>query len=589
MVGARPVYEEALQADERELKCMFQTRLRVAKPEELKDYSQDQLCKCLEMRVAHTRKRPTPEQESEQVPGSLKSRMVAKDLKVWNKEPIERTFAATPGMIAWRLNIANTDLAVCRESATDYDVAFLQGYSYKELGMPDVLVRWKDYRDGNKVVYGFLEGPAYGQQVCMYIWKLTHGTYLVEGLGFSELCNQQSVYRHRELDITILVHVDDPWVHVGPGNRDVEDTDPKLLQIELEAKEDQMHAALNRRFKTKGKRVLAVGQPPLDYLSMVVSTPDDRCIEISTDPYTEKILETFDMVGCTPASTPITRQLLRDCKADVEAGNYMDQEETRNYQKAVGIFNWRSQTIGFDTALATSISGKYNAHPVRACEALIQQQVKYVAGTLGQRLRNHPDSQNRLVCASDSDLAGLYSLDGDTRSRGCGVMCYKDMVVDYWTGWIGKFNSSGLAETVALSSVLRRAMHVKYVGEEMGIAMPRVITIYVDATVALSFAADVGPPTGMKFVDLRESWVTQLRDRSVVQALKIDTRLNPADFGTKIHDRGEFERQRSFFLDTPRYRRQQATRKVDMTMVAAVCGMDKMLNWCQQLTRNMFG
>ena len=549
----------------------------MATDKELEQYYEHQLKTCLQMRMAHTRKRTTPEQDKNNEEGTLKSRMVAMDLKVWNKEPIEHTHAAVPGMLAWRLNIANADLRRSRESATDYVVAFLQGYSYAELGMAVVLVRWKDYRDGGKFKWGFLEGPAYGQQVCMFIWKLTHGTYLCQALGFKELCNQRSVYRNAELDITILCHVDDPWIHVGLGDLDCSEMTQDQIQAILLEKEDAIHKALNDRFKTKGKACLAVGDMPLDYLSMVVSTPDGVGIEISIDPYNQKILETFDMVGCTPAATPITKQLLRDCKADVEAGNFMSKDETRDYQKAVGIFNWRSQTIGFDTSMTNSIAGKYNAFPVQACTELIKHQVKYVAGCIGQRLRNHPDSENRLVVSSDSDLAGLHSVDGDTRSRGCCLATYKDMVVDYWSGWLGIFDSTGAAETMALSTALRRAMHVKYVGEEMGISMPRVITIYVDATVAISFAADVGAPTRMKFVDLRESWVRDIRDKAKMRAVKVPSFDNPSDFGTKIMDKGEFRRQRDYVLFTPEYVRGKPAAKLDLAMVASVCDKDSML------------
>jgi hypothetical protein len=174
---------------------------------------------------------------------------------------------------------------------------------------------------------------------------------------------------------------------------------------------------------------------------------------------------------------------------------------------------------------------------------------------MGQRLRNKPNSLNGLVVASDSDLAGMYSVDGDCRSRGTAVITYKDMVVDYFSGWVGKMQSSGQAETMALSNALRRAMHVKYIGEEMGMRMPRVITVYVDATVAIAFAADVGNPTGMKFIDLRDSWVMEMRDKGKCRAIKVDTKLNPADFMTKIHEPAEFKRQRAYFLDTPKYKR----------------------------------
>jgi hypothetical protein len=76
------LFEEALAADEKEMECMFRLRLRKAKSLELAQYTQQQLKGCLEMRLAHTRKRPTPEQEKAELKGSLKTRMVAKDLKV---------------------------------------------------------------------------------------------------------------------------------------------------------------------------------------------------------------------------------------------------------------------------------------------------------------------------------------------------------------------------------------------------------------------------------------------------------------------------------------------------------------------------
>ena len=77
--------------------------------------------------------------------GSLKSRFVARDLKIWSKGSIANTHAEVPGMIAWRLIIARADLS---------------------------RRRWYDYRT-KTMKYGFLEGPTYGMQVCMKIWKLT--------------------------------------------------------------------------------------------------------------------------------------------------------------------------------------------------------------------------------------------------------------------------------------------------------------------------------------------------------------------------------------------------------------------------------
>jgi hypothetical protein len=103
--------------------------------------------------------------------------------------------------------------------------------------------------------------------------------------------------------------------------------------------------------------------------------------------------------------------------------------------------------------------------------------------------------------------------------------------------------------------------------------MPRVISIYVDATVAISFAADVGNPTGMKFIDLREDWVLAMRNKALMQAIKIGTARNPADFGTKILEAGEFKRQRDYFLHTPKVQ-YKAPKVQSMTMMATLAGAD---------------
>ena len=117
-----------------------------------------------------------------------------------------------------------------------------------------------------------------------------------------------------------------------------------------------------------------------------------------------------------------------------------------------------------------------------------------------------------------------------------------------------------LRHNYTLSQVLRRPMHVKYVGEEMGLIMPKIITVYVDATVAIAFAADVGNPTGMKFIDLRQGWVIEMRNKSICKAIKVDTADNPSDFGTKVLNTAEFKRRRRYFLRTPRYSRSKTVK-----------------------------
>lgn len=272
------LYEEGLEADKREMDLVYRLRLRDAKPSELEAYTPEQRAKCLEMRMAHTRKRATPEQLDNGQPGSLKSRFVAKDLKVWNKMEAAETHADVPGMIAFRLSCARANLKRRRISSTDYDVAFMQSFSFKDFGMTEILVRWYDYRE-QCWRYGFLEGPTYGMQVAMKLWKITHEQNLFK-LGFREAYNQKAVYWHEKLDILMICHVDDPWIDVGLGEEHCHITDQEEVDRLLAIKEEEIHAALSERFKTKGIRRLAIGEP-IDYLSMLIQTDDGHGLYIN--------------------------------------------------------------------------------------------------------------------------------------------------------------------------------------------------------------------------------------------------------------------------------------------------------------------
>ena len=45
----------------------------------------------------------------------------------------------------------------------------------------------------------------------------------------------------------------------------------------------------------------------------------------------------------------------------------------------------------------------------------------------------------------------------------------------------------------------------------------------------------------MKYIDLREGWVRQLRDRGLTTLVKVDGQMNVADFFTKILGKTKFQ------------------------------------------------
>ena len=66
--------------------------------------------------------------------------------------------------------------------------------------------------------------------------------------------------------------------------------------------------------------------------------------------------------------------------------------------------------------------------------------------------------------------------------------------------------------------------------------------VCVDASAAISFAQNIGSKTRMKHIDIRESWVQQLRDNNKLQINKVDAEEQRADPLTKVLERVAFKR-----------------------------------------------
>ena len=58
---------------------------------------------------------------------------------------------------------------------------------------------------------------------------------------------------------------------------------------------------------------------------------------------------------------------------------------------------------------------------------------------------------------------------------------------------------------------------------------------------ALAFMEDSCNKSRMKHIDLRQSWVSIVRDSSQVIGIKVPTNLNDADLGTKLMAPHQFE------------------------------------------------
>lgn len=532
--------EKAKAAMEKELDAMHNTRHRLV-PVDENTLTEYQKKKALQLRMAMTWKRPTPEevegatddQIEQGTAGRLKARLVAKDLKAINKLPEEQTFAGVPEMSAVRLIIADTNPATDFVSTTDFDTAYLQTPEDK----PEdwiVTKRWCPY--SHKWVYEQCTGNIYGKQVGAKVWKdKVHSDLTSPELGFIEVQNTHSLYYNSTRQIILSMHVDDP-----------------LIRTRTQADQDWIHSMLDKRFDTKGIRRLTVDSP-LDYLSIRIMLHDDGKITMDNHDKIEAFLKTHGMLECNPVTTPLTKQML----LDTELGDQtpMDEDAKEKYQAIVGDGIWLVATTHPVLATSCSILAGYGSAPPVAAGALSTHFLRYMQHVKGHCLVRNPNpSIPGIINYSDSDWAGLYAYTGETRSRSGGLVLYNDMPVLWYSKHqkckgtshqedLDTFHiatASAEAELYAAADALKASLHLRYIGQELSIEMGAVVTLQVDATAAIGKIQ--GPRGGgkMKHIDLRQGWIKQLRDTSICHVEKVAGEENKADFFTKLLGRNNF-------------------------------------------------
>ena len=162
---------------------------------------------------------------------------------------------------------------------------------------------------------------------------------------------------------------------------------------------------------------------------------------------------------------------------------------------------------------------------------------------------------------SDADWAGLFDLSGgqELRSRTGIQITYDGMPItcksyfqkcsstnfkpglDYTDELIA--TSSADSELHAAKDALSEAMHLRFVAEELEIPVADKIIIGIDAGAALGFIKNTSTcSSNLKHINLRLSWVQQMRDRSVVEFEKVPGTENPADLFTKLQGLKVFQK-----------------------------------------------
>ena len=474
--------------------------------------------KCLRGRYSCTRKRD----------GRHKARIVAQDLKSFGRAEAKDVYAATPAFMSIRLLLAAAPCHTHNIHTTDFDTAYLQGSAHPN--GKRVLFKLWDGATKSFTLY-WLTGYIYGEQPAGRNWKDTLSGTLENDMDFTEAKNAPSMY-YRESDGTRLsVFVDDPLVTTKK---------PSLGETDVK---DKFYQDLKQRFDIKDIKTLG-GDQVIDYLSMRISTDASGETTVCNPEFIDQMVRKAGLEGCNPVKNAITKDLLKEIASEVELEMFVGPEEITKFQSTMGDINWLAQTTHPDVAVAVSQLAKRCVKPTPACLKAAKHVIRYLSGRRAYGFKYGTGDGSGLVVWTDSDCAGTHAIDGEQRSRMGITVRYNGFIVGWITKLIpGIMVSSGEAEIYALSEAIRIALHMKYVGEELGIEVPDEVPIMCDAKVAIAFAENTIGVGRMKHLDLRAGWIRQMKDGKGVKLIKVPGPENDSDFFTKILPQCEFRKK----------------------------------------------
>ncbi|OUT61652.1 MAG: hypothetical protein CBB71_04060 [Rhodopirellula sp. TMED11] len=484
----------------------------------------------LECRIICTQKRD----------GRMKARLVAKDLKARRKLPATSTYAAVPAMYGFKLLIAAADGKTDIVSTTDFTVAYLQSEN-RDDHTTWVLIKYR-CPFTNQWIYTWIMGEIYGGQKAGKTWKdsLAHKMIMVG--GFVEVKNMENMFYHPYMQTAVSIHVDDP-----------------LIVNKTEEGYEASHDFLEENFDTKGRNKLEMGKE-IDYLSMEITLNSDYDIVITNRAKSLKFLADAGMSDCyTTTKPPMTKASL---KAAMAFDTPLSEIENTARLADNGRFGWLAQTTHIGLVTATSIA--QGLPPIEGTKQVAKSMYQWLKTHCGDGLISRSGVRTGLEVCTDADWGGLHSVTGEVRSRTGVAISYNEMLVDQYSGLQKTIashyhewdedeprlqyeqhiaTSTANAEVVAAAEGIGRALHITYIGSELGIPMPEPIQIDIDASAAIGFLENTGGSGRMKHLDIKAGWIQLARDNSVVQYNKVDGKTIKANFFTKLLDKTEFDRE----------------------------------------------
>ena len=394
-------------------------------------------------------------------------------------------------------------------SVNDISVAFLQAHGFDPNDKR--YVSYKAYKEAMEHIFE-LCGPLYGQRVASRKWYETISTWLCNR-GFIQAQNEPCLFTHPVTKFKVVLVVDDLLCRGSP-----EATEE--FHSELEGP-DGFECG-------EGSRQILTPENNLDYCGLNISmNVSEGRVYYSIDQI-EGIVGMLDELGLSEEQVkscpmPSTDLLLSDTTP-------LDEEGAAWCKRALGQLHYYARGSRWDIAHTVSCLGQFNAKPTVGLKLAIRYLAGYILGTIQFKIT---------VMRSSGPDVFTYFTDsnhyGGGRSQ-TGVLVLMNGAPLHWRSNRQPVtaDSPAVSEIYALKEGIKDGKLIQWVAEEMGIPVSYPFVVQVDNRQAQSFQWDTCPNSKIRgSIDMRESWVKDMRDSSVVRTEYVCGEDNLADMFTK--------------------------------------------------------
>ena len=441
-------------------------------------------------------------------------------------------------------------------SIIDVSVAFLQSDLYG----PSDMKRYVSLRShpGSPVHVFELRGPIYGQRSAPRAWNKTLTKWLTDpecsvdggggdtdggdvaatdgeiewsegrGMGYVQARNDPCLFTHPITGHQLVIWVDD------------------ILCRGTVADSVDFYNRLGSRFDCKDPEFLESGSS-ICFTGIEISRRQlggEDWYYLSQLSDLQEFMHDSGLIGCPEKPCPMPERLVM-----VSDSGALSEGESSWCRSVISALNYLARVYRWDIAHATSRLSQYMKQPISGTVAALEYLGGYLASTSGMRVAGcrveGPDSYEVYV---DSDHHGDAAV--STRSH-TGVTVLLNGTPVFWRSnkQIVTALSPAEAEIYAFSEGVRDAKDIAWVLEEMGCEIKWPLQVKTDSGGAHSFQRDSCPKSKIRGVfDRRDKWVVVMQDTSVIESVKIDTKVNKANIHTKCLKNKDFNEERNYII-----------------------------------------